>query len=145
MQLFKFTLVLLIGSFSQVALCDLKDNDGQAKLDYMQNCQGCHLAQGQGLPGSVPPMKDQLGKFLAVEGGRDFLVQVPGSANAPLSNTKLADLLNWILTTMSAGQIDQSFTPYSELEVKQLRSKVLVDVAKTRADLVAQFERRGAL
>ena len=49
-----------------------------AQADYMLNCQGCHLPDGQGFPArNVPPLNNHLGKFLHVDGGREFLVQVP--------------------------------------------------------------------
>jgi hypothetical protein len=103
----------------------------------MLNCQGCHQADGTGLTGNVPSMRSFAGKFLQVPGGRAFLVQVPGSSNSPLNNAELAELLNWILITMSAEQLDDNFQYYTEQEVSELRQHVLVDVARTRASLVA--------
>ena len=113
----------------------------RAQQNYMLNCQGCHKADGTGLPGSVPSMRNFVGSFLTVPGGRDFLVQVPGSANSPLSDAALAELLNWILTTMSAEQLDEDFLFYTEEEVSQSRAQVLVDVADIRAGLVAKMSR----
>ena len=113
----------------------------RAQQNYMLNCQGCHKADGTGLPGSVPSMRNFVGSFLTVPGGRDFLVQVPGSANSPLSDAALAELLNWILTTMSAQQLDEDFLFYTEEEVSQSRAQVLVDVADIRAGLVAKMSR----
>lgn len=110
----------------------------EPRTNYMINCQGCHLADGRGKTGSVPSMKGELHKFLTVPGGREFLVQVPGSANAPLNDAELAELLNWMLGSMS-GAINNNFSPYTEAEVKKLRAKVLVDVMKTRERLVRQF------
>jgi hypothetical protein len=109
----------------------------RARTNYMLNCQGCHLADGSGLPGSVPSMRGFAGKFLQVAGGREFLVQVPGSANSPLSNAELAELLNWILFTMSADQLSADFQQYTETEVSVLRQHVLVDVERIRESLVA--------
>ncbi|MBB6520949.1 c-type cytochrome [Pseudoteredinibacter isoporae] len=115
----------------------------EPRINYMINCQGCHLADGSGKPGSVPSMKGELHKFLAVPGGREFLVQVPGSANAPLNDAELAELLNWMLESLSTDKNNngegESFSPYTELEVKKLRAKVLVDVMNTREALVKQF------
>ena len=71
-------------------------------FDYMMNCQGCHLPQGEGFPlRDVPRVKGQLGKFLHVDGGREFLVQVPGSAQSDLNNERLAAVINWMLTTFT--------------------------------------------
>ena len=52
-------------------------NTQRARVDYMLNCQGCHLPDGDGA-GDVPRMKNFVGNFLKVPGGRAFLVQVPG-------------------------------------------------------------------
>jgi mono/diheme cytochrome c family protein len=109
----------------------------RAKSNYILNCQGCHQADGSGLPDNVPSMRDFAGKFLQVPGGRAFLVQVPGSSNSPLSNAALAELLNWILITMNAELVDGDFQYYTEQEVAELRQHVLVDVGDTRAKLVA--------
>ena len=62
-------------------------------LDYMLNCQGCHRADGAGTPGTVPALAGSVGRFLAVRGGREFLVQVPGVAQSILDDeiTDMAD------------------------------------------------------
>jgi mono/diheme cytochrome c family protein len=132
-------IVLLALSHSATAVESPEINTGRAQSNYMLNCQGCHLADGSGLPGSVPSMRNFVGSFLKVPGGRDFLVQVPGSANSPLSDADLAELLNWILTTMSSDQLDREFEFYTQEEVEQTRQKVLVDVAEVRSDLVARM------
>lgn len=113
--------------------------NSQEKLNYMINCQGCHRGDGSGLEGSVPTFVDFVGKFLSVEGGREFLVQVPGSANSPLDDRELAELLNWILATMSPKHVEKDFSPYTESEVSLLRADLLVEVDTTRAKLVEKF------
>ncbi len=111
----------------------------RARSNYMLNCQGCHLADGSGLPDSVPGMKDFVGKFLTVEGGREFLVQIPGSANSPLNDAALAELLNWILTTMSNEELPEDFKPYTAAEVTAVRYQKMLGVAEVRAALVERF------
>ena len=112
----------------------------RAQSNYMLNCQGCHLADGSGLPGIVPSMRGIVGSFLTVTGGREFLVQVPGSANAPISDAELAELLNWILTTMSADNLSPDFQYYTGEEVAQLRQHTLMDVESVRAGIVAKIQ-----
>jgi len=115
-------------------------NVNRAKINYMLNCQGCHGPSGAAAADDVvPAMQDFLGKFLAVDGGREFLVRVPGSANAALSDTALAEVLNWLLPFVSADQMPADFVPYSGEEVGILRSSPLQDVATERAKLVLQF------
>ena len=136
------TALLIFALFSQAAVvaADSSINEKRAKSNYMLNCQGCHLADGSGLPGSVPSMQGFVGRFLEVPGGREFLVQVPGSANSPLSDAELAELLNWILTTMSFEQLGDPFELYTPGEVAQLRKLTLVDVATQRERLVSQMQ-----
>ena len=72
----------------------------------MLYCQGCHLSDGAGsLKAEVPKMKDYVGNFLKVPEGREYLVRVPGSANAPIGDEKLANLLNWILLTIAGESV----------------------------------------
>ncbi len=109
------------------------------RLNYMLNCQGCHLADGRGMPGKVPDMRGQLGKFLLVEGGREFLVQVPGTANSGLSDAETSDLLNWLVKAM--GSDPGGFRPFSTIEIAKLRSVRIRDVTATRADLLREIRK----
>ena len=112
-------------------------NAARAQMNYMLNCQGCHGPQAEGSEiASVPRMKDFVGNFLKVPGGREFLVQVPGSANASISDLELAELLNWMLPRVSAAQIPANFAPYTEAEIKALRYSPEEDVAGTRERLI---------
>jgi len=38
-----------------------------------------------------------MGYFMRVDGGREYLAQVPGSSQSPLSDQETADLLNWMV------------------------------------------------
>jgi mono/diheme cytochrome c family protein len=116
------------------------ENPARAKVNYMLNCQGCHGPDGAGTAdGAVPAMKDFVGKFLSVDGGRAFLVRVPGSANSALTDTALAEVLNWMLWELSSTQIPAQFSPYTAAEVGPLRARPLQDVAGVRASLVAKM------
>lgn len=110
----------------------------RARVDYMLNCQGCHLPDGGGA-GDVPRMRDFVGNFLKVPGGREFLVQVPGSANAPLDDARLAQLLNWMLLEISRDQLPADFRPYTAREVGEYRTTPLHDVLQTRAQLIQKI------
>lgn len=113
------------------------------QFDYMLNCQGCHLPDGSGNPGrSVPAFPGQLGKFLRVPGGREYLVQVPGSALSGLSDEALAGVLNWMLARFDAGNLPSDFKPYSGAEVRQWRGSVPADVEVTRKRLLQRIAQR---
>ncbi len=118
------------------------DNDARARVNYMLNCQGCHRADGAGTAdGAVPTMKNFLGNFLTVSEGREFLIRVPGSANAALTDAALAEVLNWMLPQISPDQIPEDFNPYTEAEVAKWRKQPLDDVIGEREKLIARMGR----
>jgi cytochrome c553 len=130
---------------AQVAALLLAGSAGateSVRVDYMLSCQGCHLANGRGYAEhGVPPLTDYVGNFLKVPGGREFLVQVPGSAQSNLSDEQLANLLNWMLSSFSPNQLPATFVPYNAAEVGLLRRRPLVLVGATRAELVRKIEK----
>lgn len=117
---------------------NLARNGRTPRVNYMTECQGCHLPDGSGMPGKVPSMKGEIAKFLDVDGGRRFIVQVPGAANSKLSDADLAEMMNWIITTMGRPQPGR-FRPYTAEEVAGYRSVRMIDVALTRARLAKNF------
>ena len=104
---------------------------------YMLNCQGCHLPDGRGMAGKVPDMRGMLGKFSAVDGGREFIVQVPGTSNSKLDDSDVARLLNWLVPAM--GPAAAGFTPYSAGEIHALRADKMANVAAVRARLIEKI------
>jgi mono/diheme cytochrome c family protein len=110
------------------------------EVDYVLNCQGCHRADGAGTPGSVPPLKDTVARFLGVTGGREYLGRVPGVAQAPLDDAALAAVLNWMLDHFDHAHVPPAFTPYAADEVGRLRRDPLVDVEGTRRKLLAAMD-----
>jgi hypothetical protein len=109
-------------------------------LDYAVTCQGCHRADGTGTPGTVPALAGSVGRFLRVPGGREFLAQVPGVAQAPLDDAALAAVLNWILTRFGGDDVPADFVAYTADEVGLLRRRPLVDVERVRAGLLQAVE-----
>lgn len=132
--------VCMATAFPVLAAASDGRNGRRPQINYMTECQGCHLPDGAGMPGRVPSLKGHIQNFLKVDGGRAYLVQVPGSANSRLSDADLADVLNWIIATM--GPVDAShFKPYSRSEVATYRAQRLRDVVEKRAALVAMMEK----
>ncbi len=110
-------------------------------IDYMLQCQGCHLADGGGSPGAVPPLAGLVGKFLWVPRGREYLVRVPGSSQSPLSDAELAAVLNWMIRRFGPAEVAQDFTAFSADEVAGYRNPPLTDVETLRAELLRQISR----
>ena len=111
-----------------------------SRQDYILNCQGCHLADGSGAPGKVPRLKDFLGNFLHVPGGREYMIQVPGVAHSVLDDARLAGVMNWVLNNFSAAQIPADHKPFTAQEVGVLRANGLLDVNGRRAELLRAIE-----
>lgn len=112
----------------------------QARVDYMLKCQGCHRPDGGGDDRSNPPMKNEVARFLAVPGGREFLGRVPGVSTVDLDNVRLANLVNWTLYTFDPAHMPADFRPYTPDEIEQLRRHPLrLERADMRARLVAGF------
>lgn len=130
----------VLGAGAAMAVADARPDTERAQVNYMLNCQGCHLPLGQGVEGAVPRMSGYVGNFLRVPGGREFLVQVPGSANAAIDDAALAELLNWLLVTMSPNELPQSWRRYTAAEVGALRVSPLREVEDVRARLVKRIE-----
>lgn len=118
----------------------------RARSNYMLNCEGCHGHDGMGnAAAQVPRMKGFVGNFLRVPGGREFVVQVPGSANAALDDAELAELLNWLLPTISAAELPSTYEPYSAREVSRLRKTPEIDVVGRRTRLLRAMQREGLI
>lgn len=107
------------------------------RTDYILHCQGCHGPDGGGAPGAVPSFRE-VGKFLRVEGGREYLVRVPGTSQSELSDARVAGVLNWIVRELGAEPPD--FRPYTGEEVARVRRPPLTDVAGVRRNLVEKIE-----
>ncbi len=110
---------------------------------YVLNCAGCHGRDGAGSPtGNVPDMR-QLGRFLLLDGGREFVVKVPGVMGSGLSDQQVADVTNWVLVTLASASVPAGHTPYDAAEVRSARAAVPIDVAAERARLAAEARARG--
>ena len=134
MNRFLLWMVLFVAAFEAVAT-------DAVEFDHMMNCQGCHLPDGAGFPAhNVPAVAGNLGNFLGVDGGREFLVQAPGSAQSDLDDARLAAVLNWMLVSFSAEQLPADWQHYSAAEVHELRKTPLIEVTPLRAALMDLIE-----
>ncbi len=124
-----------------VALCLLWSpySVADAEQSYMLHCGGCHMADGDGAPPEVPGLKD-LGEIVQLRGGRDYLVQVPGASQAPITDDELTVIVNYILRAFNAATLPESFMPLSLEEVSQARQLSLNDPLSARAQLIAHKE-----
>lgn len=109
----------------------------EPQINYMLQCMGCHTPDGSGEPGRVPSLRSTLAPFAASAAGRRFIVQVPGASQSKLSDTELAQLLNWMIENLSSVR-PASFTRFTAAEVSNYRRTPLVGVQAAREKLLSQ-------
>ena len=71
-----------------------------------------------------------------MKGGRDYLVRVPGAAQAPMTDADLAVVLNYLLARFSSATLADDFKPYTAQEVASYRHDILADPLKRRAEII---------
>ncbi len=122
---------------------------------FNANCVICHQSNGRGIPGMYPPLADSIGSYVAIPGGRAYLVHVVSfGMNGPISvhgqmfngmmqpwqnfkDEQIAQVLNYVLTTFNAPLLPQDFLPLTSEEVKKYRTIAsLGDVRKEREALL---------
>ena len=106
--------------------------------DYLLYCRGCHLHSGEAIPDANIPSLHELGPLLESPEGREYIVRVPGVSQTPMSDKRLAAVLNWVITNFNTDTLAGNFKPYTADEIGLIRQKVLVDPLKTRAAILKQ-------
>lgn len=110
------------------------------RINYLLYCSGCHRPHGEGNPPNVPNLHDELGSMMNVPEMRSYLAQVPGSAHAPITDTELTDVLNWMLEQFSSETLPDDFKKLTVEEVTKARSEILADPNKYRADFWKPYD-----
>ncbi|MEL7028076.1 MAG: cytochrome C [Pseudomonadota bacterium] len=120
-------------------------NPARAQMNYMLNCQGCHLADGRGMAGKVPNMAGEVGRFLKTPGGRAYLSRVPGVTNAALSDADLADVMNWTLASFDPAGVPDGFKPYTAEDMAAGRARGLsIRAEEARGELLKALAEESA-
>lgn len=104
--------------------------DSYEEHDYILNCSGCHRLDGRGSR-TVPSLL-AMTELAEIPGARAYWAQVPGAAQAPLTDARLAALLNWLVKRFTGRSPNPAYT---KAEVKQLRSTPLRDPIARRREL----------
>jgi mono/diheme cytochrome c family protein len=131
-------LALLCCALAAAGASAAEINERRAQFNYQLFCQGCHTPDGTGAM-AVPRMKDQVGYFLTIPEGREYLVRVPGSATSALGDAELAEVLNWIVREFAGASAPENSQPYSAEEVGRLRQHPLNEVEQYRVQLLADI------
>lgn len=124
------SLVLAVVLFSSSSYAQTDQGE-----EHFKRCVACHLADGQGIPGAFPPLKNRLGAFSSSDLGRQYIVQtlygglmgtisvdgqmysgvMPAQAG-DLSAKEVSDLLNYALEKLGKPDNWKAFT---EKEIAQ--------------------------
>ena len=105
--------------------------DSYQEHDYILNCSGCHRMDGSG--SRAVPSLQKMPELRDKPGARAYWVQVPGAAQAPVSDARLAALMNWLVERF-AGQPPKP--AYTAKEVGELRSTPLRDPIGRRQQIL---------
>lgn len=107
---------------------------------FAANCAVCHQSNGHGVQGTYPSLAGTVGSYVHRQAGRTYLAQVVSfGMNGPiesdgaeyngfmqpwtqLSDTDIAAVLNYILTSFNPKILPADFKPYTAAEVKHLRA-----------------------
>lgn len=110
---------------------------------WVLHCVGCHGVDGAGSElGRVPDLRG-IGAFLRVDGGREFVIKVPGVMGSGLDDAQVAEVVNWLLATLARGSAPDGLQPYDAAEVARARAQPLTDVAAERHRLIERARQQG--
>jgi len=102
-----------------------------AEHDYILNCSGCHRIDGRGSR-TVPSLR-AMQELRGLPGAREYWVQVPGAAQAPLSDARLAAMMNWLIERFTGPRPEPAYTAE---EVARLRASPLRDPLGKRNEIL---------
>ena len=105
--------------------------DSYQEHDYILNCSGCHRIDGSG--STVVPALQKMTEVSGKTGAREYWVQVPGAAQAPLSDARLAALMTWLVERFTGQPPNPAYTAK---EVAHLRRTPLRDPLTKRTALL---------
>ena len=133
----------------------------QAPPAFQLRCAVCHQATGSGVPGIYPPLKDTIGEYVRLPEGRTFLIHLllfgmngaiksRGSVYegfmppaTDLSDSDLAEAINYVLGTLNAATVPHDFQPFTAMEFKTARASPLTatDVFNEREKLITFLDK----
>jgi mono/diheme cytochrome c family protein len=118
--------------------------DGLGQQHYILNCAGCHGFDGSGSEtNGIPDLRHSIGHYLRIKEGREYLIQVPGVANSPLTDKETVQVVAWMLKAFSANEMPLDAKPYSKEEVQQYRATVPADIPAMRERVIKTLRKLG--
>ena len=140
----RLSLSAILFCVSNIVLAGDKPYSDQGRIDYILHCSGCHAQDGRGLENKgIPALKDQVGYFLRTDGGRAYLMQIPGLLSAGMPDARAADVTNYILARFSGASLQGNFVPYTAEEAKRYRESRPADIPGKRRILTTKLREIG--
>jgi cytochrome c553 len=122
-------------SAAEVAAVDA----AEYSADDFASCAACHLADGAGIPGAFPKVRNRAASMAALDGGRDYLIAVVSSG---LMGPVTADGMNYsgvMPGQQGALSMDAIAAALNHL-VMNLVDDAAKDIAAFSADEVAKVQ-----
>ena len=111
----------------------------RATTNYLTHCGGCHGIEGRAPHTFVPPLRDEVGRFLCSAEGRAYLGRVPGvSMSLIRDDQQLADVMNFVIFRLGGDSTPAATPPYTAAEIHMLRRMPMqsIDLVRDRADIL---------
>ena len=133
------TFAVALAAASAAAGALERPESSNPEQNYVLFCGGCHGVAGTGVPHRVPALRETLGRFLRVDGGRELLLRFPGVANSQLSDAALAEVMNLCVARFAAADRPGDLRPYTAAEVHAARQSPPLNIRRSRAELMRRL------
>lgn len=110
---------------------------------FVLHCAGCHGTDGRGPRDSGVPDLRKLDAFLALPGGREFVIRVPGVMGSGLNDAEVAAVMNYLFASIVPRPLPAGHRAYDAAEIAAARAAPLKDIAKERSRLEAAARAAG--
>ncbi len=101
------------------------EDPNQARVDYIENCGGCHGVNGSTVPAQLPELLGRVGWFMCTPDSRAYLLRLPNVAHSRIrDNAELAEQMAFLQNSVGGvqGPFD-SFLALRGLKTLPLRMK----------------------
>jgi len=100
----------------------------QARIDYVENCGGCHGVAGDTVPAHLPELAGRVGWFMCTPEARAYLIRLPNVAHSRIQdNAELADMMNYVVFILGKGTAPVGTAPFTADEVARERKLALTN------------------
>ncbi|HIQ16507.1 MAG TPA: cytochrome C [Novosphingobium capsulatum] len=108
------------------------EDPNQARVDYIENCGGCHGVNGSTVPAQLPELMGRVGWFMCTPESRAYLIRLPNVAHSHLhDNAELADLMNYVVFVLGGNSVPAGTKPFTAQEVGRERLHALSNASLT--------------